>query len=454
MKKSNLPFEKIFKDRISYKVSIDTQAQGVDFDYDENACLITANIKYSGFTAMIKYSNALLASYSFIESENLGNSIVTAFKFDFSPIEFSIYNIHNIVDDQNFVTYDNHCVYAKEDVDSTIDTIFEFIGRNSKKISEIAESGDMQEALLQSVRHDLGVVAKNVDFDRLAEYSDSNLIDKCNSRLYTYRCGDETFKNHILTGAKSEIQKHLAKKSAKNKLLDYEKRYFDYLLANDFEPSNAQFKDSVKDQDKKSAIVSRISFISVIVSMFAAYGISYLIEKITLGTIKDSGYYPMVVHDFNFIFIIVLTVGIDVLIGIVAANAILKKKDLTALVQSRATQIICAVLGAAIICAGCVMTYFETQKNIALGENDVYICEHWNEKEYVKYDEIKFYKIEDKEADSEEYILVKDNDYKNYSSFTKSNYLTDEEQAFLEKKIKVEKTYSTFREFGDEFDTE
>ena len=52
MKKSNLPFEKIFKDRISYKVSIDTNAQGVDFDYDEDASLITASIKYSGFTAI------------------------------------------------------------------------------------------------------------------------------------------------------------------------------------------------------------------------------------------------------------------------------------------------------------------------------------------------------------------------------------------------------------------
>ena len=52
MKKSNLPFEKIFKDRISYKVSIDTNAQGVDFDYDEDASLITASIKYSGWRAI------------------------------------------------------------------------------------------------------------------------------------------------------------------------------------------------------------------------------------------------------------------------------------------------------------------------------------------------------------------------------------------------------------------
>lgn len=454
MKKSNLPFEKIFKDRISYKVSIDTNAQGVDFDYDEDASLITASIKYSGFTAMIRYSNTLLESYSFIESENLGNSIVTAFKFAFSPIEFSIYNIHNIVEDQTFVTYDNHCVYAKEDVDSTIDTIFEFIGRNSQKTSKIAKSGDMQEALLQSAKHDLGIVAKNVDFDRFAEYSDNNLIEKCNSRLYTYRCGDETFKKHILTGAKSEIQKWLAKKSAKNKLLDYEKRYFDYLIANDFEASNTQFNDSVSEHDKRSSIVSKISLVSVAISMFAAYGISYLIEKITLGAIANSEYYPMSFHNFNFVLIMVLTVGIDVIIGIVAANAILRKKDLTALVQGKTAQIICTVLGVAIIFVGGVMTYFDTQKNIALGENDVYICEHWNEAEHVKYDEIKFYKIDDKETDSKEYILVKDNDYKNYSTFFKSDDLSKDAQALFEKKVKVEKTYSTFREFTDEFDTE
>lgn len=313
---------------------------------------------------MIRYSNTLLESYSFIESENLGNSIVTAFKFAFSPIEFSIYNIHNIVDDQTFVTYDNHCVYAKEDVDSTIDTIFEFIGRNSRKASKIAESGDMQEALLQSAKHDLGIVAKNVDFDRFAEYSDNNLIEKCNSRLYTYRCGDETFKKHILTGAKSEIQKWLAKKSAKNKLLDYEIRYFDYLIANDFEASNTQFNDSVSEHDKRSSIVSKISLVSVAISMFAAYGISYLIEKITLGAIADNGYYPMSIHNFNFVLIMVLTVGIDVIIGIVAANAILRKKDLTALVQGKTAQIICTVLGVAIIFAGGAMTYFDTQKTL------------------------------------------------------------------------------------------
>lgn len=454
MKKSNLPFEKVFKDRISYKVSIDTNAQGVDFDYDEDACLITASIKYSGFTAMIRYSNTLLESYSFIESEYLGNSIVTAFKFAFSPIEFSIYNIHNIVDDQTFVTYDNHCVYAKEDVDSTIDTIFDFIGRNSQKASKIAENGDMQEALLQSAKHDLGIVAKNVDFDRFAEYSDNNLIEKCNSRLYTYRCGDETFKKHILTGAKSEIQKWLAKKSAKNKLLDYEKRYFDYLIANDFEASNTQFNDSVSEQDKRSSIVSKISLVSVMVSMFAAYGISYLIEKIVLNSIEAKGYSPLYANNFDFIPILVLTVGIDILIGIAALNIILKKKDLTTLIEGKTTKIICAVLGTAIIIGGCVFAYFDAQKNIALGENDVYICEHWNEAEHVKYDEIKFYKIDDKETDSEEYILVKDNDYKNYSTFFKSDDLSKDAQALFEKKVKVEKTYSTFREFTDEFDTE
>ena len=280
------------------------------------------------------------------------------------------------------------------------------------------------------------------------------MIEKCNSRLYTYRCGDETFKKHILTGAKSEIQKWLAKKSAKNKLLDYEKRYFDYLIANDFEASNTQFNDSVSEHDKRSSIVSKISLVSVAISMFAAYGISYLIEKITLGAIANSGYYPMSFHNFNFVLIMVLTVGIDVIIGIVAANAILRKKDLTALVQGKTAQIICTVLGVAIIIVGGVMTYFDTQKNIALGENDVYICEHWNEAEHVKYDEIKFYKIDDKETDSKEYILVKDNDYKNYSTFFKSDDLSKDAQALFEKKVKVEKTYSTFREFTDEFDTE
>ena len=122
--------------------------------------------------------------------------------------------------------------------------------------------------------------------------------------------------------------------------------------------------------------------------------------------------------------------------------------------QGKTAQIICTVLGVAIIFVGGVMTYFDTQKNIALGENDVYICEHWNEAEHVKYDEIKFYKIDDKETDSKEYILVKDNDYKNYSTFFKSDDLSKDAQALFEKKVKVEKTYSTFREFTDEFDTE
>lgn len=454
MKKSNLPFEKIFKDRISYKVSIDTNAQGVDFDYDEDASLITASIKYSGFTAMIRYSNTLLESYSFIESEYLGNSIVTAFKFAFSPIEFSIYNIHNIVDDQTFVTYDNHCVYAKEDVDSTIDTIFEFIGRNSRKASKIAESSDMQEALLQSAKHDLDIVAKNVDFDRFAEYSDNNLIEKCNSRLYTYRCGDEIFKKHILTGAKSEIQKWLAKKSAKNKLLDYEKRYFDYLIANDFEASNTQFNDSVSEQDKKLSIVTRISLVSVMVSMFAAYGISYLIEKIVLNSIEAKGYSPLYANNFDFIPILVLTVGIDILIGIAALNIILKKKDLTTLIEGKTTKIICAVLGTAIIIGGCVFAYFDAQKNIALGENDIYICEQANKEEYVKYDDIKFYEVDCSDDEVSQYILVKDNDYTNYSIFDKSDNMSDEAEKIFDKNVKVQKTFSSFEDFRAEFGVE
>lgn len=454
MKKSNLPFEKIFKDRISYKVSIDTNAQGVDFDYDEDASLITASIKYNGFTAMIRYSNTLLESYSFIESEYLGNSIVTAFKFAFSPIEFSIYNIHNIVDDQTFVTYDNHCVYAKEDVDSTIDTIFEFIGRNSRKASKIAESSDMQEALLQSAKHDLGIVAKNVDFDRFAEYSDNNLIEKCNSRLYTYRCGDEIFKKHILTGAKSEIQKWLAKKSAKNKLLDYEKRYFDYLIANDFEASNTQFNDSVSEQDKKLSIVTRISLVSVMVSMFAAYGISYLIEKIVLNSIEAKGYSPLYANNFDFIPILVLTVGIDILIGIAALNIILKKKDLTTLIEGKTTKIMCAVLGTAIIIGGCVFAYFDAQKNIALGENDIYICEQANKEEYVKYDDIKFYEVDCSDDEVSQYILVKDNDYTNYSIFDKSDNMSDEAEKIFDKNVKVQKTFSSFEDFRAEFGVE
>lgn len=212
--------------------------------------------------------------------------------------------------------------------------------------------------------------------------------------------------------------------------------------------------DAKSEQDKKSSIVTRISLVSVMVSMFAAYGISYLIEKIVLNSIEAKGYIPLYANNFDYIPILVLTVGIDILIGIAALNIILKKKDLTTLIEGKTAKIICAVLGTAIIIGGCVFTYFDAQKNIALGENDIYICEQANKEEYVKYDDIKFYEVYYSDDEVSQYILVKDNDYTNYSIFDKSDNMSDEAEKIFDKNVKVQKTFSSFEDFRAEFGVE
>jgi len=71
-----------------------------------------------------------------------------------------------------------------------------------------------------------------------------------------------------------------------------------------------------------------------------------------------------------------------------------------------------------------------------------------------KYDDIKFYEVDCSDNEVSQYILVKDNDYTNYSIFDKSDNMSDEAEKIFDKNVKVQKTFSSFEDFRAEFGVE
>ncbi len=313
----------------------------------------TARLEYDGFCVLIKYGEACLEGYSFLEGSEFSKCVVTKFIFPFSETPFSVYDVHNAVDDNVFTTYDFHCLYKPEDITNALKTVFDFIIRNKIELERVNTDTEFQGRLEASFAGGLKIASKRITPQKLKDnpekYLSSHDVD-----LYFLRHQNDVFCDFVYKGKRGALERFFAKESKRKRLLPFEERYLEYLFKNDFEIPNTAVSNEVKGRIKNTKKVKFASTLSVAISVFIALFIDYLFYEFIFPTAFNITPSEEGTITFDLIF---YTLGIVLFIGKPIEYLLLNKKELYEK-RSKKSAFWCTIIGILLILTGFVIQYF------------------------------------------------------------------------------------------------
>ena len=204
------------------------------------------------------------------------------FKFDFSQIPFSIYDVHNAINDQNFRTLCFHNIITEENAVDAISEILDFITKNEYKINQIATDENLQKILLNNYFHDEMVFDKKFDINKFNEDVEAN------AELHEVIMGwglniqDGVYK-FLLTGNNKLLVKQFNKAEKKNNLILFEKRYEKYLYDNNFQKPESKMIKSLEEVSKNSTITKLFNGGLVLLSFVVGVILTDICEKLLVN---------------------------------------------------------------------------------------------------------------------------------------------------------------------------
>ena len=257
-----------------------------DEDYTQGS------LKFDSFTVLFRCHSGG-SGYSFMEiplfddtkSAPMGCTEATyeaLFKFDFSEIPFSIYDIHNAINDQNFRTLCFHNIVTEENAVDAATEILDFISKNEYQINQLGTDQNLQKLLLDNYFHDEKVFDKKLDINKFNEDVETN------AELHEVVMGihlaiqDGVYK-FLLTGNNKLLVKEFNKAEKKNDLIIFEKRYEKYLYDNNFQKPDSKMIKTLEKGKKNSTITRFFNTALVILSFVSGVVLSDVCEKLMVN---------------------------------------------------------------------------------------------------------------------------------------------------------------------------
>lgn len=120
-------------------------------------------VDYPSFKAIFIFG-LVSYGYSFFEGSDVTpeNGVIVRFKFDFSDIYFSPYDVHNALNLSKFEILDFHISENSISLEANVDRLFRFISENMYQLEEIAKYPSEQSKLIECYMHDLQVTSKGI----------------------------------------------------------------------------------------------------------------------------------------------------------------------------------------------------------------------------------------------------------------------------------------------------
>lgn len=415
---------------IENEVKLFSQRSGAEckgFLFNEETNEESITLSFRGFDVSIFIGDNLTYGYPLFEdTENLtGYSILTRFKFLFSPCYFSPYDIHNVIDSKDFGTLDFHTLQDAEDVAEATKKILGFIEKNLDKIADIPGNLLLQKGLKDNYGKDMAVVSKKITDDKLKE-NFRRYTEKHEINLYFHGHGNPTY-TFANSDKYKELDKYFKSKSKKGRLTVFEQRLYEHLENNGYEPVSDEAKESIKKQQKKSKNNLWLEIASYLAGGILSVLTLIAVEELTLMSFSDGLYSLLGVGESSQFSFIVLLVSYRYIIFHIAEALFIKKvyaseKDKKA--EKRASAILAAVFCAVIVlCTG--YNYFFKVCTVTVHDSGIYVgTQVKNEILPFENDRVEFFLIEgytDPETDTyydsyenKELYMVVDKDYEGY----------------------------------------
>lgn len=204
------------------------------------------------------------------------------FKFEFSLIPFSIYDIHNAINDQNFRTLCFHNIITEENAVDAISEILGFISKNQYQINQIGTNENLQKTILDNYFYDEKIFDKKFDINKFNEDIETNTEMHEVLMGLTMTIQDGVYK-FILTGNNKQLVKEFNKAEKKNDLILFEQRYEKYLYDNNFQKPDTKLIKELEENNKNSTITKIFNGGIVILGFVVGVVLTDICEKLLVN---------------------------------------------------------------------------------------------------------------------------------------------------------------------------
>lgn len=296
------------------------------------------SMKFDFFTAYFFFGEEYPMGYSFMETPMSANydsvslnrniTFLTRFKFDFSKILFSPYDIHNAINLHDFQTLDFHEIKTFEDAESDLAIILGFIQKSLVLINNINTDVNLQNKLLDNYFSDCNALIRK--FDKEEFYADIEedvaiSLDSCEVLKYLHIDLQEGVERFLSTGSYSALVKKANKLEKKGKITVFEKRYTDYLAENGYPAPNDNVTQRTLKNKRSRNWNLGVTVISFILAIITAVPTDILIEEKAVNRFFEQKIYiATLADDFTYF---LLTVCLLVLFrGIILSIPAIHKK--------------------------------------------------------------------------------------------------------------------------------
>jgi hypothetical protein len=229
----------------------------------------------------------------------------------------------------------------------------------------------------------------------------------------------------VSKGKRKSLEDYFLKYNRNGKLLTFEKRFYDYLMQNDFSMLKNDSKYMVQKIAKDNKARNIIDAVSAVLSFVTISAIDYFIWDFSQKQYESQ---QIIYSDSGSKLLwVVAVIALCYLYSLIIKRLFFKKsnvKDIFNITnKTLATAIV--VICLALIAGFCALDYADGESVIALGDNSIIVNYSFNQKEELPYgsDDIKFFLIQgyyDDTDDSNSYVengellAVLNNDYDDY----------------------------------------
>ena len=206
------------------------------------------------------------------------------FKFNFSQILFSIYDIHNAINDSNFRTLCFHNIITEEDAVDAISEILDFITKNEGIIKQISNDTQLQKTLLDNYFADEKVIDDKFDINEFNKDIESN-TEIHNIVLGIHMAIQDGIYKFLLTGNYKQLVKEFNKAEKKNDLIVFEQRYQKFLYDNNFPKPDNTIIQKLKEGDKNTTFTKIFNGGIVLLGFIIGITLSEIISTVLVDTL-------------------------------------------------------------------------------------------------------------------------------------------------------------------------
>lgn len=428
----------------------------------------SATVDFSKFKVCFEFDIGNTSGYRFMEGtldefkSGIGsfNGLLTRFKFNFSKLLFSPYDIHNVICSTDFRTLDFHRISKPEEIGECLRVIVGFIDKNFNAISNIADDAQLQKQLSDNYFADVIALKKKAklsEFETDIEFA----TDSHETELFCSTCLDNGIESFVRTGNQKSLWYSYYRNEKKNKLTVFEKRYVNFLLEHDFPKPDENIVEKRKKYTKDLTTFVIVEVISILLTLGVLIFGLLKTDSILLKVFYPGQQYVTAFSNgiFSILFVISLFVLINFAIGKIKPRFLSmwsadddKKKKTTK---------IAIIVSAVVLCISAV-GFIITEKDsmVTADAYGVYIggekvgIEHTLEfihiqgiETYDEGDNVTFEPCDD-------YLAVLDGDYEGYvycdGLFDKDGNVDAEVLNYIKGSGSLTKTYRTVEEFCEQ----